>query len=94
MQAMLDDVAPKLATGVKILSEIIDTHGLPEGAYAGDLADLAKTLPEVSIGSYPKLSEGRFVNQIVLRARDAGVLAAAAYKTRAMLAQIAERHRL
>jgi molybdenum cofactor synthesis domain-containing protein len=94
MQAMLDDVAPKLARGVKILSEILDAHGLPEGAYAGALAELAKTLPDVSIGSYPKLSEGRFMNQIVLRARDAEVLAAAAEKTQSMLGEIAERHRL
>jgi molybdenum cofactor synthesis domain-containing protein len=94
MQAMLDDVAPKLVKGAKILSEILDSHGLPEGAYASALAGLAKTLPEVSIGSYPKLEEGRFLNQIVLRARDAGVLAAAVEKTREMLAEVAERHRL
>jgi molybdenum cofactor synthesis domain-containing protein len=94
MQAMLDDVAPKLARGAKILSEILDTHGLPEGAYAADLGDLAKTMPEVSIGSYPKLSEGRFMNQIVLRTRDAGVLAAAVEKTKAMLAEVSSRHRL
>jgi molybdenum cofactor synthesis domain-containing protein len=91
MQAMLDDVAPKLVKGVKILSEILDTHGLPEGAYAASLGALAKAFPDVSIGSYPKLSEGRFRNQIVLRARDAEVLAAAAEKTRAMLGEIAER---
>jgi molybdopterin-biosynthesis enzyme MoeA-like protein len=94
MQAMLDDVAPKLVKGVKILSEIIDSHGLPEGAYAAGLGALAKAFPDVSIGSYPKLSEGRFMNQIVLRARDAGVLAAAAEKTKAMLGEIAERQRL
>jgi molybdenum cofactor synthesis domain-containing protein len=92
MQAMLDDVAPKLVKGVKILSEILDTHGLPEGAYAAGLGALARAFPEVSIGSYPKLSEGRFMNQIVLRARDAGVLAAAAEKTKAMLGEIDERH--
>jgi molybdenum cofactor synthesis domain-containing protein len=94
MQAMLDDVAPKLVKGVKILSEILDTHGLPEGAYAAGLGALATAFPDVSIGSYPKLSEGRFMNQIVLRARDAGVLAAAAEQTRAMLGEIAARHRL
>ncbi len=94
MQAMLDDVSPKLAKGAKILSEILDTHGLPEGAYADDLGELAKTMPEVSIGSYPKLSEGRFMNQIVLRTRDAGALAAAVEKTKAMLAEISARHRL
>jgi molybdenum cofactor synthesis domain-containing protein len=88
MQAMLDDVAPKLVKGVKILSEIHDVQGLTEGAYAGALAELAKALPEVSIGSYPKLAEGRFMNQIVLRARDAGQLAQASAKVRAMLATL------
>jgi molybdenum cofactor synthesis domain-containing protein len=94
MQAMLDDVAPKLVKGVKILSEILDTHGLPEGAYAGGLSELAKTMPDVSIGSYPRLAEGRFMNQIVLRARDAGILAQASEKVRELLAEMAARHRL
>ncbi len=94
MQVMMDDVAPKLVTGAKILSEMLETHGLPEGAYAAGLGELAKALPDVSIGSYPRLLDGKFVNQIVLRARDAGVLAAAAEKARAMLAEISARHRL
>ncbi|MCI4680238.1 competence/damage-inducible protein A [Rhodoblastus acidophilus] len=85
MQVMLDDVAPKLAHGVKILSETIDALGLPEGAYAAGLMDLAKAFPQLSIGSYPSLREGKFFNQIVLRGRDGDVLAAAAERTRAML---------
>lgn len=94
MQAMLDDVAPRLVKGVLILSEILDTHGLPEGAYAAGLAELARDFPQVSIGSYPKLVDGRFHNQVVLRARDPDVLAQAAEKTRAVLAEVASRHRL
>ncbi|WP_294532384.1 molybdopterin-binding protein [uncultured Rhodoblastus sp.] len=94
MQAMLEDVAPKLARGVKILSETLDAHGLPEGAYADALSALAKALPDVSIGSYPQLSDGRFKNQIVLRAKDARALAAAVAKTLEMLAEISARHSL
>ena len=94
MQAMLDDVAPKLVTGAKILSEMIEAHGLPEGAYAADLGALAKTFASVSIGSYPKMIDGKFVNQIVLRGRDEGVLAEAAAEARKMLEQVASRHRL
>jgi molybdenum cofactor synthesis domain-containing protein len=94
MQAMLDDVAPKLARGRKILSETIETHGLPEGAYGDALAELARKTPDVSFGSYPSLREGLYVNQIVLRAADAGALGAAAEKVRDMLAEIAARHRL
>ncbi len=88
MQAMLDDVAPKLVRGATILSETIDVRGLPEGAYAAGLAEIAKAFPQVSIGSYPSLRDGRFYNQIILRGRDAGVLAAAAEQTRAMLQQL------
>ena len=94
MQVMMDDVAPKLVKGAKILSETVDSQGLPEGAYADGLGRLAKELPDVSIGSYPRLIEGKFVNQIVLRARDEALLAAAAEKTRAMLAEVLARHRL
>lgn len=94
MQAMLGEVAPKLARGRKILSETIETHGLPEGAYGDALADLAKNTPDVSFGSYPSLREGLYVNQIVLRATQAEALAAARAKVEAMLAEIAARHRL
>jgi len=92
MHAMLDEVAPKLATGVKMLAESIDAQGLPEGAYAAGLAELAKSLPDISLGSYPSLVDGKFKNQIVLRGRDAGALAAAAGKVRAMLAQLGAGH--
>lgn len=85
MQAMLDDVAPKLARGVVILSETVDAIGKPEGAYAAGLAALAKKFPDLSIGSYPRLVEGKFHNQIVLRGRDADLLARGAAETRAML---------
>jgi molybdenum cofactor synthesis domain-containing protein len=94
MQVMMDDVAPKLVKGAKIISEIFDTYGLPEGAYAADLGALAKAFPEVSIGSYPRMIDGKFVNQIVLRARDEALLAQAGAKTRAMLEALMVRHRL
>jgi molybdenum cofactor synthesis domain-containing protein len=94
MQAMLDDVAPKLVTGAKILSEVIETQGLPEGAYAAGLEALAKEFRDVSIGSYPKLVDGRFHNQVILRGRDEALLALATGKTRAMLAEVSARHRL
>lgn len=88
MQAMLDDVAPKLVRGATILSETIDVRGLPEGAYAAGLAEIAMAFPQLSIGSYPSLRDGKFYNQVILRGRDAGVLAAAAERTRAMLGRL------
>ena len=85
MQAMLDDVAPKLAQGVKIISEAIDAPGFAEGAYAAGLAAVAKAFPDLSIGSYPSIRDGKFHNQIVLRGRDAAMIAKAAEKVLAVL---------
>jgi len=94
MQAMLDEVAPKLVKGAVIVSETIDAHGLPEGAYAEGLGVLAKEMPGVAIGSYPRLIDGKFVNQIVLRSKDAEALARGAARVRDMLKETAARHRL
>ena len=77
MQSMLDNVGPRLGTGVKVIAETIDAAGLPEGAYAGLLGDLARAHPEVSIGSYPSFVDGGFRNQIVVRGRDADKVGAA-----------------
>ncbi len=45
MQAMLDNVAPTLATGRRMIAETIDVHGLPEGIYAKALGEVAATNP-------------------------------------------------
>ncbi len=70
MQAMLDFIAPRLATGTPMVVETIDTVDLPEGAYAAGLGEVASQHPEVSIGSYPSFRDGSFHNQIVVRGRD------------------------
>jgi molybdenum cofactor synthesis domain-containing protein len=93
MQVMLDDVAPKLVKGAVILSETIDAHGVPEGAYAEGLGALAKDMPGIAIGSYPRLLDGKFVNQIVLRSKDAEALASAALQVHALLKETASLHR-
>jgi molybdenum cofactor synthesis domain-containing protein len=77
MQAMLDNVAPTLEGGVKMLSASLSTGGLPEGVYAAALGEVAKAHPGVSIGSYPSFRDGGFHNEIVLRSRDAAALEAA-----------------
>ncbi len=88
MQAMLDDVAPRLTTGARMISETIDAMGVPEGSYAAGLGDIAKAHPGVIIGSYPQFGEGRFKNQIVVRSKDADSLQAAAAAVREMLTKI------
>jgi molybdenum cofactor synthesis domain-containing protein len=70
MQAMLDNAAPGLATGTKMIAESIDANGLPEGIYAKDLGEIALVHTGVSIGSYPSFVSGGFRNQIVVRGKD------------------------
>jgi molybdenum cofactor synthesis domain-containing protein len=90
MQAMLDDAAKGLATGRKILAETIEAGNVAEGRYGGPLARIAEAHKGVTIGSYPAFSEGRFRNQIVIRARDAALIAAARQDVEAMLAALGE----
>src|SRR3954451_4036895 len=71
MQARLDNMGPTLTTGAKVVSETIEVGNLPEGAYASDLAAVAAAHPGVSIGSYPSMTEGGFLNRIVVRSKDA-----------------------
>ena len=88
MQAMLDEVAPKLKTGTKMLSETIRADAR-EGDIGAPLGDLAKVHGEVSIGSYPFFDDKSGPNtNIVVRGRDAGKLAEAKAAIEAMLAEV------
>jgi molybdenum cofactor synthesis domain-containing protein len=70
MQSMLDEVAPKLTTGIKMIAETIQAGTLPEGTYAAGLGEIASAYPELTIGSYPSVVDGKFHNQIVVRGKD------------------------
>ena len=88
MQAMLDDVAPKLKTGAKLLSETIRADA-KEGDVGTELGNVAKAHPEAIIGSYPFFDEKLGPNtNIVVRSRDAGKLAAAKAAVEAMLTSV------
>jgi molybdenum cofactor synthesis domain-containing protein len=76
MQAMLDGLAPRLPSSVRLLSETVDP-GRPEGDLAGMLGAVQDAHPAVRIGSYPFHDGTRYLTRIVLRSRDAGALAAA-----------------
>ena len=56
MQAMLDAVAPKLKTGVRMLSETVRAD-LREGDIGTALGAVAKANPDVMIGCYPFVDE-------------------------------------
>lgn len=85
MQSMLDAVADKLETGAKMIIETIDAGGLPEGQYAAGLGEIAAAHAELSIGSYPSFTDGKFKNQIVVRGKEAGAVANGVAKVEALL---------
>src|SRR3569833_762468 len=87
MQAMLDEVAPTLRTGIKMLSETVRAN-CREGDIGTELGTIAKAHPDVMIGSYPFQDEGRPDTNIVVRSRDAQKLAAAKAAVEDMLAQV------
>ncbi|MGD1886276.1 MAG: competence/damage-inducible protein A [Cohaesibacteraceae bacterium] len=72
-QAMLNAVLPTLEGGVPFEQKV-----LPFNCGEADLAEglnaIVAAFPTVSIGSYPKLIDGRFSVEIVLRSRDARAL--------------------
>jgi molybdenum cofactor synthesis domain-containing protein len=90
MQAMLDEVLPKLKTGVKLLSETVRADA-KEGDVGTELGAIAKAHPETIIGSYPFVDERGPNTKIVVRARDADKLAAAKAAVERMLVEVRAR---
>ena len=89
MQAMLDNAAKDLETGVRLTVETIEAGGVPEGRYGDALGRIAKEHPETIIGSYPSFADGKFRNQIVVRGRDPAKVVEARGAVTAMLAELA-----
>ena len=88
MQAMLDEVAPKLKTGTKLLSETIRADA-KEGDVGTELGAIAKAHPEAIIGSYPFTDEQHGPNtNIVVRSRDAQKLAVVKAEVEGMLKKV------
>jgi molybdenum cofactor synthesis domain-containing protein len=88
MQAMFDSAVKGVRTGQIMLVETIEAGGLPEGRYGGALGEIAAARPEVIIGSYPSFADGKFRNQIVVRGKDAGIVAEAKGAVEAMIATL------
>jgi len=87
MQVMLDYVAPKLKTGVKMLSDSVRAD-CREGDIGTELGEIAKKHPDVIIGSYPFMDERGGNTNVVVRSRDAQKLAAAKSAVEAMLKRV------
>jgi molybdenum cofactor synthesis domain-containing protein len=88
MQAMLDEVAPKLKIDVRTLSETLRAD-VREGDIGMQLGEIAEANPEVAIGSYPFFDPQHGPNtNVLLRARDAQKLALAKRAVEDMLARV------
>ncbi len=87
MQAMMDQIAPTLQSGRKMLSANIDcTFG--EGTIGGPLGEIQAAHSDTMIGSYPRFEDGNHTTQIVIRGRDEDAIHAAADAVRDMLSQL------
>src|SRR5246127_503550 len=86
MQAMMDIIAPKLKSGVKMLSDSVRANSR-EGDIGGPLREIANAHPDTMIGSYPFLDEnGKPNTNLVVRSRDPEKLDAAMNAVKEMLA--------
>lgn len=84
MQAMFESITPELTGGPPLVSEsVVLTRR--ESQIAEALSRIQADFPELTLGSYPNLSQGRVVTQIVVRGADASQVAAAAERVRAEL---------
>ncbi len=86
MQAMMVAVTPKLKTGRKLVSETIRVNA-PEGDVADLLRDCQAAFPDVLMGSYPFIQDGRYGTNLVLRATDPTRIAEAQRELEARLAR-------
>src|SRR5689334_4806670 len=86
MQAMMDIVAPKLKSGVKMQSDSVRANAR-EGDIGSPLRAIAEAHPDTIIGSYPFMDEEQKPNtNLVVRSRDADKLASAMAAVKEMLA--------
>jgi molybdenum cofactor synthesis domain-containing protein len=85
MHVMLDAATKFLKTGKKMLSVGIDLNR-PEGEIAAMFEAHQKRYPEVPMGSYPFMRDGKPGTQLVLRSTDATLLARAESELKMQLA--------
>jgi molybdenum cofactor synthesis domain-containing protein len=84
-EAMVDAVLPALRTGHILHSHaIFCPHG--EGEIGTPLAEIQKAHPDTIIGSYPRMADGAFSVEIIVRSKDQVALNAAKTAVEAMIA--------
>jgi molybdopterin-biosynthesis enzyme MoeA-like protein len=88
MQAMLDQVAPRLKTGLRMLSETLRAN-VRESDITTQIGEIAKAHPGVTIGSHPFFDPEHGPNtNVVLRAADAQKLERAKQALQHMLVRV------
>jgi len=88
MQAMLDEVAPTLETGIPLISETVVVNHR-EGDVAAPLRAIQEAAPDVQIGSYPFFENGIYGTRVVVRGRDPEAVRAVAGQVEAMASMLA-----
>lgn len=86
-EAMVDAVLPTLKTGIVLKSVSIECP-FGEGVIGTPLRAIQKSHPETIIGSYPKMVDGGYAVELIVRARNGNALEAAAKDVRALLARL------
>lgn len=84
MQIMLEDVTPTLRTGAPVVSVTIPVDQ-PESEFADVFAAHQRRYPDIAMGSYPCMRNGRPAADLVLRSADTGRLEQAAGELRKLL---------
>ena len=87
MEAMLEDLTPRLKGGAKMLSRAVNC-GVGESVVAAALGDIQNRYPGVKIGSYPQMGMNPIYTQLVLRATDETLLNAAEAEVRQLVGEI------
>jgi molybdenum cofactor synthesis domain-containing protein len=70
MRGMLEDVGPRLRTGLVVVSRTVRVEGAGEGVIASPLEVLARAHPALSLGSYPFFGADGYGSNLVVRGRD------------------------
>jgi molybdenum cofactor synthesis domain-containing protein len=88
MRNMMEAVTPHLRTGAKMLSETIALEQ-PESQIADLFAAHQKSFPDIAMGSYPHLKDGKPATDLVLRGTDPGRLIEARDALLSLLSRVA-----
>jgi molybdenum cofactor synthesis domain-containing protein len=71
MRGMLEDIGHRLKTGAVVIARTVRVDGSGEGLIAAPLEAVARTHPDLSLGSYPFFSNEGYGSNLVIRGRDA-----------------------